>query len=206
MCWWRLTRPWRAGTRSGGTDMADVDPRELARARGRYHASRRRRYPTACANCGGQFPGLSWQRYCSAACRKRANQLLARERGYQPPKRPARPRADRLPKVRPCVNCRRVLRIAARGRCMACAYYVRRYGVDRPAEGFWHVQRVCRTCGGPTRPHQRAHGECHACRAYRCRWGVARPSSLWLDPGPWLRDARGRFLPQRRPSATEVPT
>jgi hypothetical protein len=183
--------------------MADVDPRELARARGRYHASLRRRYPTACAQCGAIFPGLSWQRYCSAVCRKRANKVRARQRGYTPPKRPPRPRVDRLPKVRPCVNCRRVLPIAARGRCMACAQYLRRRGVDRHAAGFWHVEGVCRTCGGPARPRRRAHGECHACR---CRWGKARPSWLWLTGGPWRRDARGRFLPQVGAQSGTAPT
>jgi hypothetical protein len=185
--------------------VATLDPREPARAPGGAHADLRRRYPTACAQCGAIFPGLSWQRYCSAVCQKRANKVRARQRGYTPPKRPPRPRVDRLPAVRPCVNCRRALRYAARGRCMACAYYVRRYGVDRPAEGFWHVQRVCRPCAGPTHPHQRAHGECHTCAVYRKRRGVARPSSLWRSPGPWLRDARGRFLSHAGGSGTGAP-
>jgi hypothetical protein len=189
-----------------------LDPREPARAPGRTHADPRRRYPTACANCDGQFPGLSWQRYCSAACRKRASRLRGRQRRYTAPKKPPRPPVDRPPTVRPCVNCRRALRIAARGRCMACAQYLRRWGVDRPPEGFWHVERVCRTCGGPARPHRRAHGECHTCAAIeswsnRPRSGTSlqclRPSQhasgqITVSPGP-----RGSgSLPWRQRPAT----
>ena len=183
--------------------MAPPDPQEPARARGRPYANLRRCYPTACAHCGSEFPGLSWQRYCSAACRKRACKIQAPQRGYKPPTRPAGRRVDRLPAVRPCVNCRRVLSIAARGRCMPCAQYLRRHGADRPAEGFWHVARPCSNCGRPTR--SRNGPRCRACAVYRWRWEVERPPSLWRDHAPHLRDALGRFLPHAGARGTVAP-
>ncbi len=42
--------------------MGEPDAALLARARGQYHASLRRRYPKACADCGAPFAGLAWQR------------------------------------------------------------------------------------------------------------------------------------------------
>lgn len=82
------------------------------------------------------------------------------------------------PRVRPigvCVTCRRERPIVARGRCVACAQYLRRHGVERPPEGFWEGRPTCRNCGCPTPPRKRARGRCLACYQYWYRHHVERP-------------------------------